>query len=152
METVKNILERKGNKIVSVGPDATLVEALKVMADDNVGAVLVIDKESKIAGIFSERDFARKSITEGRTVAVTKVSEIMTPQVLYVKPDTSISDCMNLMTEKRIRHLPVLANGKIMGVISIGDVVKALLKVQDTVISEQEVQIGMLNNFITGSP
>ncbi|MGA2546405.1 MAG: CBS domain-containing protein [Rectinemataceae bacterium] len=152
METVKNILENKGNKIVSVGPDATLAEALKVMADDNVGAVLVIDKKSKIAGIFSERDFARKSITEGRTVAITKVSEIMTPQVLYVKPDTSISDCMNLMTEKRIRHLPVLANGKLMGVISIGDVVKALLKVQDTVISEQEVQIGMLNNFITGSP
>jgi CBS domain-containing protein len=152
METVKNILESKGNKIVSVGPDATLVEALKVMADDNVGAVLVIDKESKIAGIFSERDFARKSISEGRTVAITRVSEIMTPQVLYVKPDTSISDCMNLMTEKRIRHLPVLANGKLMGVISIGDVVKALLKVQDTVISEQEVQIGMLNNFITGSP
>jgi CBS domain-containing protein len=152
MEKVRSILGTKGNEIISVGPDATLSEALKVMAVHNVGAVLVIDKGGKIAGIFSERDFARKLMSGGRSVELTKVSEIMTSTVLYVSPDTSIPDCMTLMTEKRIRHLPVLANGKLMGVISIGDVVKALIKVQETVITEQASQIGMLNNFISGSP
>lgn len=152
MKTVRDILESKGNATISIGPDATLGEALKVMADKNVGAVLVIDKGSRIVGIFSERDFARKSMAEGRSVEATRVSEIMTPQVFYVKPDTSIPDCMNLMTEKRIRHLPVLANDELMGVISIGDVVKALIEVEETIISEQKSQIGMLNNYISGSP
>jgi CBS domain-containing protein len=152
METLRNILATKGDEIVSVSPDSSLREALKVMADRNVGAVLVIDEDGKIAGIFSERDLARKLPSGERTIERTKVNEIMTSNVLYVNPDTSIPDCMNLMTEKRIRHLPVLANGKLMGVISIGDVVKALIKVQETLISEQASQIGMLNNFISGSP
>jgi CBS domain-containing protein len=152
METLRSILETKGSAIISVEPNATLKEALQVMAAHNVGAVLVIDAESRIVGIFSERDLARK-LTEGdRSVERTKVSEIMTPNVLYVSPDTSIPDCMNLMTEKRIRHLPVLANGKLMGVISIGDVVKALIQEQESVISKQASEIGMLNNYITGSP
>lgn len=152
METIGNILGAKGNKTISVAPDASLGEALGVMADHNVGAVLVIDAVGKIAGIFSERDFARKGIIEGRAIGQIKVSEIMTSRVLYVAPDTSIQDCMKLMTENRIRHLPVMANGKLMGVISIGDVVKAMIKVQEDVISEQAVQIGMLNNYITGGP
>jgi CBS domain-containing protein len=152
METVRSILERKGSEIISVDPDATLEEALKVMAEHNVGAVLAIDAEGTIAGIFSERDFARKIMAEGRTIGLTKVRDIMSSQVLYVKPDTSLTDCMNLMTEKRIRHLPVLANGRLMGVISIGDVVKALIQMQETVISDQASQINMLNNYMFGSP
>ncbi len=151
METIAKILETKGNQTISVNPDASLSEALKVMAEHNVGAVLVVDA-GKIAGIFSERDFARKGMIEGRAIGQIKVSEIMTSRVLYVAPDTSIQDCMKLMTENRIRHLPVLANGKLMGVISIGDVVKALIKVQEDLISEQASQIGMLNNYITGGP
>lgn len=152
MDTIGNILGAKGSRTISVSPDASLAEALKVMGEHNVGAVLVIGADGKIAGIFSERDFARKGMIEGRAIAQIKVSEIMTSRVLYVAPDTSIQDCMKLMTENRIRHLPVLANGKLMGVISIGDVVKALIKVQEDLISEQASQIGMLNNYITGSP
>lgn len=108
METVKDILAGKGSEVIGVGPDATLYEALEVMADRNVGAVLVIDEKSEVAGIFSERDFARKIIIKGRSGETTKVKEIMTRHVLYVQPDTTISECMALMTEKRVRHLPVL--------------------------------------------
>ncbi len=152
METVRSILGTKGNNVISVGPDATLDEALKVMAEHNVGAVLVIDAKGKMVGIFSERDLARKIIKKGHVVESTKVKEIMTTQILSIQPDTSIPDCMNLMTEKRIRHLPVLWDGKLMGLISIGDVVKALIKAQEAIISEQALEIGQLNNFISGSP
>jgi len=152
MEKVKDILAVKGSAIVSVGPDATLYEALEVMADRNVGAVLVIDEKGKVAGIFSERDFVRKIIIKGRSGDSTKVKEIMTAQVLYVQPDTGIADCMNLMTQKRIRHLPVLEGEKPVGVISIGDVVKAVLEMKESLISQQAFEIGQLERYITKSP
>ncbi|MGO8694669.1 MAG: CBS domain-containing protein [Rectinemataceae bacterium] len=152
METVKDILAGKGSEVIGVGPDATLYEALEVMADRNVGAVLVIDEKSEVAGIFSERDFARKIIIKGRSGETTKVKEIMTRHVLYVQPDTTISECMALMTEKRVRHLPVLEREKPVGVVSIGDVVKALLRMQESVISQQAFEIGQLERYISKSP
>jgi CBS domain-containing protein len=152
MDTVRSILGVKGSEIVSVGPDAALSEVLEVMAERNVGAVLVIDAAGQVVGVFSERDLARRLAGGGRSVVGAKVRELMTPNVLYVSPDTSIQDCMALMTDKRIRHLPVLANGRLLGLVSIGDVVKALIKVQEVVISEQAAEIGMLNSYITGSP
>jgi CBS domain-containing protein len=152
MQTVKDILDAKGSEIISIGPDATLYEALEVMAERNVGAILVVDASGGILGIFSERDFARKFIIKGRTGDGTKVKEIMTTRVLYVQPETSISDCMNLMTEKRIRHLPVIVAGKVVGLVSIGDVLKATLKAQENLISQQAFEIGQLERYISGGP
>jgi CBS domain-containing protein len=152
MQTVKDILDAKGSEIISIGPDATLYEALEVMAERNVGAILVVDASGGILGIFSERDFARKFIIKGRTGDGTRVKEIMTTRVLYVQPETSISDCMNLMTEKRIRHLPVIVAGKVVGLVSIGDVLKATLKAQENLISQQAFEIGQLERYISGGP
>ena len=152
METVQDILAAKGSEVYSVGPDATLYEALEKMADLNIGAILVVDTERNILGIFSERDFVRKIIIKGRDGETTKVRQIMTTRVLYVEPSTTIDDCMNLMTEKRIRHLPVIREGKPAGIVSIGDVVKAMLKNQQTLISQQAFQIGQLERYIAGGP
>ena len=151
MATVKDILGVKGREIVSVSPEATLLAALEVMADKNVGAVLVLDAEGGLAGIFSERDFVRKIIIKGRTMEATKVKEIMTSRVLYVSPETTVSDCMSLMTDKRIRHLPVLEGGKPVGVVSIGDVIKELLREQELLINRQAAEIGQLERYTTGS-
>lgn len=152
METVSDILGGKGSKVFSISPEATLNEALEVMADRNIGAVLVIDAAGAVQGIFSERDFVRKILIKGRSVEATKVKEVMTADVLYVEPATPIAACMALMTEKRIRHLPVLSQGKPIGVISIGDVVKALLREQESTISQQAFEIGQLERYITKSP
>ena len=151
MKTVKDILAVKGSEIVSVDPEATLLEALEIMAGKNVGAVLVLDARGALAGIFSERDFVRKIIIKGRTMGTTRVEEVMTSRVLYVGPETSVSDCMGLMTEKRIRHLPVLEGGKPVGMVSIGDVIKELLQEQQLVISRQAAEIGQLERYTTGS-
>lgn len=151
METVKDILATKGKEVISVSPDATLISALELMSDRNVGAVLVLDQEGGIQGLFSERDFVRKIIIKGRTMESTKVKEIMTTRVLYVKPDTTLSDCMELMTEKRIRHLPVLDGDKPIGIVSIGDVVKAMLRQQELVINQQAAHIGQLERYTTGT-
>ena len=151
METVKEILAVKGREIVSVRPEATLLAALEVMANKNVGAVLVLDAQGTLQGIFSERDFVRKIIIKGRAMETTLVKEIMTSRVLYVSPETTVSDCMSLMTEKRIRHLPVLEGGKPVGVVSIGDVIKELLREQELVINRQAAEIGQLERYTTGS-
>jgi len=124
MDTVKDILDTKGREIVRVDPEARLVAALELMAEKNIGAVLVVDAGGAVQGILTERDFVRKIIVKGRTLEETRVREIMTSKVLYVSPATSISDCMNLMTEKRVRHLPVLLDGAPVGIVSIGDVVR----------------------------
>jgi CBS domain-containing protein len=142
MDTVKSILAAKGSDIVSVGPDATVIEALEKMAESNIGAILVMDAKGEAVGIFSERDFARKIIVKGRSCDETKVKEIMTTKITYAEPASSIEDCMNLMTVHKFRHLPIKEGGKIVGVISIGDVVKALLKHQERVISQQAFEIG----------
>jgi len=140
--TVKQILNHKGHDIWSMRPDATVYEALQLMAEKNIGALLVI-KDGDIMGIFSERDFARKGILQGKQSQDTPVSDLMTSDVLCISPTYTTEECMALMTEKHIRHLPVLEEGQVMGVISIGDVVK-------TFISEQEFVIEQLENYITG--
>jgi CBS domain-containing protein len=151
METVKDILSTKGAEVISVTPETTLVHAIEVMADRNVGALLVLDAHGGIQGIFSERDFVRKIIIKGRAMETTQVKEIMTSRVLYVGLETTLSDCMNLMTEKRVRHLPVVQGEKAVGMISIGDVVKAMLRQQELTIVRQAAEIGQLERYISGS-
>ena len=143
MDTAESLLKTKGHDILSVPPDASVYDALTMMADKEVGALLVIEK-SELVGIISERDYARKIILKGKTSKDTLVREIMTAKVIYVKIDTSVHDCMALMTEKRIRHLPVYNGEQLVGVISIGDVV-------NDIISEQEFVIEQLEKYITGS-
>jgi len=142
MKTVAQVLRTKGHKILSVAPDIPVFEALEVMAEKNVGALLVLEGE-RLVGIFSERDYARKVILKGKASKETPVREIMSSHVLYIRPEQTIEDCMALMTDKRVRHLPVMEAEKLVGVISIGDVVKA-------VIAEQEFMIEQLQNYITG--
>jgi CBS domain-containing protein len=144
MKTVHQLLQIKGNLVCSVTPETTVYAALKVMADNNVGALLVLN-EGSLAGIFSERDYARKVVLRGKSSRDTQVKEIMTEKVDCVSPSQSVNECMGLMTRKHIRHLPVMENNQLAGVISIGDVVKA-------VISEQEFKIEQLESYITGTP
>ena len=143
MKTVQELLRNKGYHIWSIGPDATVYEALTLMAEKDVGALLVLDNAGQLVGILSERDYARKIVLKGRTSRETPVREIMTEKVVWVRPDQTIEECMALMTNKHIRHLPVMEEGRLLGVISIGDVVK-------DIISEQEFVIAQLENYITG--
>lgn len=140
---VSQLLQNKESEIISVNPNESVYEALQLMATKNIGAVLVtVDK--KLVGILSERDYARKVILKGKTSRDTKVEEIMTSQVLFVQPEQSIEDCMALMSAKHIRHLPVIDRNVLVGIISIGDVVKAI-------ISEKEFVIKQLENYISGT-
>ena len=143
MTTVGRLLDSKGHDVWSIAPDASVFDAIKLMADRGIGAVLVM-KGEKLVGVVSERDYARKVILQGRSSKDTPVRQIMTDKVFYVRPDQTVEDCMVLMTEKRIRHLPVLDGDRLVGMISIGDVVKS-------VISEKETLIRQLENYITGS-
>ena len=146
MKMVKDILKNKNQKEVwSIKPKATVFEALALMGEKEIGALMVIDEKGKVAGIISERDYARKIILKGKTSKETAVEEIMTPadQMYRVKPETSVDDCMVLITGKHIRHVPVFDNDKFVGVISIGDVVKSI-------IAEQETLIEQLSNYIAG--
>lgn len=142
MVTMKQILKNKGSQVWSVEPTAMVYSALQLMADKEIGALLVL-AEGKLVGIFSERDYARKVILHGKTSAETQVSEVMSPDVVTVGAEQSIAECMALMTEKRFRHLPVVEGGQILGVISIGDVVKAI-------ISDQQFVIEQLESYISG--
>ncbi len=141
---VKDVLRAKGRHIWAVSPDDTVFSALQLMADENIGSVLVMDGET-LMGILSERDYARKVILQGRASRSLPVSEIMTRNVMVVHPDESIDRCMTLMTQKHIRHLPVVENDKVVGLISIGDVVK-------TVIEDQAFLLSQLEAYITGQP
>jgi CBS domain-containing protein len=141
--TVNQLLQAKGHEVWSVTPDTSVYDALKVMAEKNIGALLVMEG-GQLAGIFSERDYARKVILKGKSSKEMSVKEIMTDKVDYVRPSESVRGCMALMTEKHHRHLPVLEGGQVIGMISIGDVVKAI-------ISDQEFTIGQLESYITGS-
>jgi len=140
MKTVKGILEAKSHRLLSISPEASVLDALKLMAEKDVGALVVLDGDH-LAGIFSERDYARKVILQGKSSKDTPVREIMTHKVVCVRPDQSVEECMALMTDKRIRHLPVLEDRRVTGVISIGDVVKE-------VISEQRFVIEQLEHYI----
>jgi CBS domain-containing protein len=140
MTTVRQLLDRKDRAVFSVGPEAPVLEAIRAMADHHVGALLVM-KGEVLAGIVSERDYARKVILRGRSSSDTPVKDIMTTPVLTVSPDTSVEQCMQLVTDKRVRHLPVVEAGRVIGMVSIGDLVKAL-------IAEQQHQIEQLESYI----
>jgi CBS domain-containing protein len=142
MNTVRDILRSKGSEVWSVRPDATLFEALEKMAEKNVGALLVMEGE-EVVGIVSERDYARKIILKGRGSKETRVREIMTQDTLYVDPDYRVEECMALMTDGHVRHLPVIEEDRVIGIISIGDVVKEI-------ISEKQFVIEQLEKYIKG--
>jgi CBS domain-containing protein len=142
MITVKDILDQKGRTAWTIGPEAKVLEALELMAKKGVGALIVVDRD-EIAGVMSERDYARKIMLMGRQSQDTPVRDIMTKEVYGVHDDTTAEECMALMTDKHIRHLPVCREGRLAGVISIGDVVKA-------VITDQKVKIENLENYIMG--
>jgi CBS domain-containing protein len=140
MTIVRQLLDRKGRAIFSVEPEAPVLEAIRAMAAHHVGALLVM-QAGKLAGIVSERDYARKVILMGRSSADTPVRDIMTSPVLTVSPDDTVQKCMQLMTDRRVRHLPVVDGDAVVGMVSIGDLVKA-------VIAEQQQQIEQLESYI----
>jgi CBS domain-containing protein len=142
MNIVKQILQTKGDQVWSVTPQSSVFDALKLMAEKGIGALLVLENGA-LVGIFSERDYARKVILMGKTSKETTVGEIMTHRVVCVTPATTVAECMMVMTEKKIRHLPVMTDEKVVGFISIGDVVKSI-------IAEQEYLIEHLENYIVG--
>lgn len=142
MKTVKDLLREKSPDIWSIGPEASVYDAIKLMAEKNIGALLVKENDLLI-GLISERDYARKIILAGRRSRETPVREVMTSKVAFVDPSETVEACMALMTEKRFRHLPVIQDGELLGVVSIGDLVKAL-------IAEQQFLIQQLEHYITG--
>ena len=140
MKTARQLLDIKGGKTFSVTPDTMVYDALLVMAEHMVGALLVME-DDRLAGIFSERDYAREVVIKGRTSRTTLVSEIMSTKLITVTPDTTVDECMSLMSGKRIRHLPVIENGKVLGVLSIGDLVKETMANQEFLIQQLESYI-----------
>lgn len=135
MKTIRELLQAKGHAIWSIGPDATVYEALELMAQKDVGALLVMDS-GKLVGILSERDYARKVVLKGRFSKETPVREIMTEKVSFACPEDSIEECLALMTEMRLRHLPIFEGDRLIGVISIGDVGKAIIAEQKLAIEQ----------------
>ncbi|MGE0487387.1 MAG: CBS domain-containing protein [Gammaproteobacteria bacterium] len=141
--TIRQLLDDKGHQVWSVNADTTVYEALRLMAEKGIGALLVM-RGGQVGGIVSERDYARKVILEGRSSRETLVADIMSTAVLHALPGQSVAEAMALMTEHRIRHLPVIEQGRLLGIISIGDLVKAI-------IAQQEFVIGQLENYIAGA-
>ena len=142
MQLVNHVLDRKGRNIISVKPDDSVLEAIRVMAEKNIGAVVVMQDDSLI-GIMSERDYARKVIVKGRASDTTPVSDIMTSDVFTATGGETVNNCMATMTEKKIRHLPVVEDGTVVGMISIGDLVEAI-------IADQQEEIEQLEHYISG--
>ena len=142
MRTVRQLLADKPAEVFAVAPEAPVVEAIRLMADKSIGAVLVLRGEA-LAGILSERDYARKIVLKGRSSADTAINAIMTADVITVVPDTSVPACMRMMTELRIRHLPVVESGRLVGLVSIGDLVKAVM-------ADQQEQLEQLQRYISG--
>jgi CBS domain-containing protein len=140
MKTVKQLLSAKGGQVYAVPPDAKIVDALKLMAERNIGALVVLEGD-RLAGIFSERDYARKLVLQGKSSADVPIRDIMTSDVITIEPSRTVEECMALVTSKRIRHLPVVENDRLIGLISIGDLVKE-------VIAEQEQTIRQLESYI----
>ena len=141
MLKISHVLQTKGGDIWSVSPKATVFEALQVLADKDVGALPVIEN-NKLVGMFSERDYARKIILKGKSSKEEKVGDLMTTRIYSITPDMSVEECMALMTESRSRHIPVFENNKLIGIVSIGDVVNAIIK-------DQKITIQDLENYIT---
>lgn len=142
MNTIGQLLESKGKDIWSIAPNATVFEALRIMAQKNVGVLLVIDKE-KLVGIFSERDYARKVILEGKSSKETAVGDLMTKDVYYIDPKNTLHESLAVMTSRRIRHMPVLDQERLVGIVTLGDVVKQI-------IADQEFTIRELEKYISG--
>ncbi len=142
MKLVQHLLDVKGADVISIVREASVFDAISLMADHGVGSLLVMDGE-KIVGIITERDYARKVILKGRSSETTKVEEVMSTDVITAAAEQSVKECMSLMTEKRIRHLPVVAGNRVIGMISIGDLVQAI-------ISDQQLEIEQLENYISG--
>ena len=143
MGVVKQILEGKGSEIFTITPDTSVYHALELMVEKNVSALLVMEND-KLAGIFTERDYARKVVLKGKKSTETQIGEIMTSNLITVSPGTTIDECMALMTGKYIRHLPVVDDGKLAGIISIGDVVRRIIE-------DQKLIIGHMEQYIAGS-
>jgi CBS domain-containing protein len=142
MTTIRQLLDKKGNNVWSTSLESSVYDALLLLAEKNIGALVVID-EGRLAGIVSERDYARKVVLHGKASMKTPVREIMTEEVVTVRPENSIEEAMALMTKKKIRHLPVTKENEIVGVISIGDLV-------ESIIAEQEIMINQLESYIAG--
>lgn len=142
MKLVQHLLDVKGADVVSIAREVSVYDAISLMADHGVGSLLVMDGE-KIVGIITERDYARKVILKGRSSETTKVEEVMSTDVITATAEQGVNECMSLMTEKRIRHLPVVAGNRVIGMISIGDLVQAI-------ISDQQLEIEQLENYISG--
>jgi len=140
---VNQLIQTKGGTVYTIAPDATVYAALELMAQKDIGALVVLDG-AQVVGIMSERDYARKVALKGKLAETARVRDIMTANVVYVSPDETVEECMALMTNKRVRHLPVMANDKLVGLVSIGDVVKSL-------IANQEFLIGELEKYIVGA-
>ncbi len=144
MGLVRSILEYKGREVYKINLDESVFSALEKLAKYDVGALVVVDKHEKIVGIFSERDYARKVMLMGKTSKGTKVKEMMTTTVYFMKPDNYLRECLELMTKKRTRHLPIMENDKLVGLVSIGDIV-------NRIITEQKTKIKDLESYIVGS-
>jgi CBS domain-containing protein len=142
MKLVNHLLDTKGRSVVSILPDASVFEAIKLMADEVVGSILVMDGEEML-GIVTERDYARKVILKGRSSETTRVADIMTREILTTSGSETVNQCMETMTERRIRHLPVVEDGRVVGMISIGDLVQAI-------ITDQQEEIEHLEHYISG--
>ena len=142
MGTVRNLLEKKGHAVYSISPDNSVYDALEMLEERNLGCLVVVDN-GKLIGIFTERDYARKVILKGKSSKETQVSDIMTDRPIVVTPNSSIEQCMQLMTDKFIRHLPVVENGQLIGVISIGDLVRFTIEEKDYIIDT-------LSHYISG--
>jgi CBS domain-containing protein len=140
MTMVRHLIDQKGRGLYSVEPDDPVLEAIRQMAEHHIGALLVM-KGTELQGIISERDYARKVILHGRSSAETPVWQIMSSPVLTVRPDQTVEDCMKLMTERRVRHLPVVDGGRVVGIVSIGDLVKAVIEDQQHTIEQLESYI-----------
>ena len=142
MTTVKHVLDQKGHHVHFIHPDASVFDALKMMAENNIGSLVVLE-DGKLIGVITERLYAREIVLKGRTSPGTRVRDIMSTKVIYTRPDQSVEECMAVMTAKAVRHLPVLEGGRLVGIVSIGDMVKS-------VISDQKFIIEQLEHFIHG--
>jgi CBS domain-containing protein len=142
MTTVKHLLDRKGRRVHSIRPDASVFDALKIMAEKNIGSLVVLEEE-KLVGIITERIYAREIALKGRTSAQTLVRDVMSTNVICMQPDQTVEECMAVMTKKTVRHLPVVEHGQIVGIVSIGDMV-------NSIIADQEFIIDQLEHYIQG--
>jgi CBS domain-containing protein len=143
MTSVRHLLARKGAEIWSIGPEDTVFDAIKMMADKNIGSLVVIE-DGRLVGIITERHYARNVVLKGRASPKTRVREIMEPNVVYVRPDHTVEQCMALMTSKMVRHLPVIESENLLGIVSIGDLVKSIIR-------DQKLVIEQLEHYISGT-